>query len=273
MSRTLKTTLVILAISAIALAFWSRQRSAQPPAAVIEPDPPATEMASAVAPKAQAPDSSAETLALKGRLADEMRARHRAEAEAAALRDKVAPMQSNVVVSLGKVEDVGKSAGTFLPAMAELTALSARDPSTLNPDEKRRLLELQRDHAKLLGALPEITKFQDNPDDYGRFFKSMLQQAASLTDPQAAQVEAYMRQRAIEMNQQGLNAGREPTDPKLEEAWEEQRDQFNARTAEGLKGILPPGAAEKAGLSKELMEFLEMDFDKIVPQSVAARAE
>jgi hypothetical protein len=125
----------------------------------------------------------------------------------------------------------------------------------------------------LLGALPEITKFQDSPDDYGRFFKSMLRQAAGLNDGQAAQVEAYMRQRAVEMNQLGLNAAKEPTDQALEEAWEERRDHFNEQTAEGLKAVLPPGVAEKAGISKELMEFLEMDFDKIIPEGATAKVQ
>jgi hypothetical protein len=84
--------------------------------------------------------------ALKGRLADEMRARQRAEAEAMALREKARPLESNVVVMLGKVEDLGQRAGSLLSGMGELNALSARDPGTLTAEEKRRLLELQREH-------------------------------------------------------------------------------------------------------------------------------
>lgn len=214
-------------------------------------------------PRSRGPESTAEIEGLKARLATEKRARAEAEAEAAALRQQMAPLRSNVVVSLGRVEDIGKRAGAFLPAMGALSALGSRDPSTLTADEKRQLLELQREHAKLLGALPEITRFQDNPDEYGRFFRSMLQEAAGLTEPQAGQVEEYMRQRALMMNQLELNAAKEPSDPKLEEAWEERRDQFNEQTANGLKGILPAGAAEKIGWGPELMEFLEMDFDKL----------
>ena len=271
MTRGTKIAFFIFAIAAVAIVFWSR-RQPPSPSATIAPDAPATEIVAATS-KAQAPDNSAEVAALNGRLASEMRARKQAEAEAAALRDKAALNQSNIVISLGKVEDLGQRAGTLLAGMGELNALAARDPSTLTPDEKRRLLELQRDHAKLLGALPEITKFQDNPDDYGRFFRSMLQQAAGLTDQEGAQIEAFMRQRGVEMNQLGLNASKEPTDPKAEEEWEERRDKFNEQTAEALKKVLPPGAAEKAGLSKELMEFLEMDFDKIVPQSAVAQPQ
>jgi hypothetical protein len=192
-------------------------------------------------PQSQPPDNSAELAGLKGK--------------------------SNIVVSLGKVEDLGQRAGALLAGMAELNALGARDPNTLTPDEKRRLLELQRDNAKLLGALPEITKFQDSPDEYGRFFKTMMQQAVGLNEAEAAQVESFMRQRAVEMNQLGLNAAKEPTDAKAEEEWEERRDKFNEQTAESLKKVLPPGAAEKAGISKELMEFLEMDFDKVAPKA------
>ena len=219
-------------------------------------------------------DNRGEIESLKGQLARERGLRQRAEAESAELRNKpIAPPVTNVVAVARKVEEVGKQAGTFLPAMAELSALTGRDPSTLTGEEKRRLLELQRDHAKFLGALPEITAYQDNPEQYGRFFRSMIQEAAGLNDGQATQVEEFMRQRGTMMNELGLNSAKEPTDPKLEEAWEERRDQFNEQTAAGLKAILPPGAGEKAGLSAELMEFLEMDFDKITPKGLVQAPE
>ena len=97
----------------------------------------------------------------------------------------------------------------------------------------------------------------------------MLQQAASLNDAQAAQVETFMRQRGESLVQLGLNTAREPADPQLEEKWEEQRDAFNEQTAATLQRILPAGAAAKAGLTAELMEFLEMDFDKLQPTTPA----
>jgi len=260
-STTAKTLVAITAIAAVTLLVLSRRsQPTAPPVSVTET--PAEVTGAAPAPTS---DNTAELLKLRGRLAEETRARQRAEAEAADLRGKIAPLQSNVVVVLGKVEDMGKRAGNFLPAMGELQALSGRDPATLSAEEKRRLLELQRDHAQLLGALPQIAAFQDNPEEYGRFFSSMLQQAAGLTDAQAAQVDAFMRERAAMMNQQELNTAKEPTDPKLEEAWEERRDAFNEQTAKALKAILPPGAAEKVGFGPEMMEFLEMDFDKLTP--------
>ena len=206
---------------------------------------------------------------LKKQLARERGLRQHAEAEATELRNKpVTQGATNVVTTARLVDVLAKQAGAFLPAMHELNTLSSRDPSTLSADEKRRLLELQREHARFLGALPEITTYQDNPEQYGRFFRTMIQEAAGLNDGQAAQVEEFMRQRGTMMAEQGLNSAKEPTDPKLEEAWEERRDQFNEQTAAGLKSILPPGAAEKAGLSAELMEFLEMDFDKLTPRAI-----
>lgn len=273
MSRNTKVVFVIAAVAAVAFVTWRRQRPAELASITPEAAQPATPQAAAPTPAAPARDSSGQMDELKGRLADEIRARQRSEAETAALRAQVAPLESNVVVSLGKVEDIGKRAGVFLPALVEMEALASKDPNTLTADERRRLLQLQRDHAQLLGALPEIARFQDNPDEYGRFFSSMFQQAAGLTDPQATQVQEFMRQRAVLMNQQELNAAKEPADPKLEEVWEERRDKFNEQTAEGLKGILPPGAAEKVNFGPELMEFLEMDFDKLAPKTPGKTAQ
>ncbi|HBJ85247.1 MAG TPA: hypothetical protein DDZ88_15510 [Verrucomicrobiales bacterium] len=206
---------------------------------------------------------------LEARLAEETQARAKAEAEADALRKSIAPMQGQVVVTLGKVEDIGKRTGAILPALAEMLALLERDPATLSADEKRRLLNLQRQHAEVLGMLPEIAGFQDRPEEYGKFFRNMIQQSASLADAQGDSIESYMRQRAQTMNQLGLNTAREPQDAQLEAAWEARRDVFNEETVTGLQNLLPPGAAGKAGISPELMEFLEMDFDKMATSRLA----
>ena len=200
---------------------------------------------------------------LKARLSEETSARLKAESGAAALRARIAPLEGNVVVSLGKVEDIGKRTGLILPALQELRELSNRTRETLSADEKRRLLDLQRQHAEVLGMLPEIASFQDNPVEYGNFFRNMVQQAAGLTGAEADTVEAYMRQRAVGLNEQGLNTSKEPTDPSKEESWEEKRDKYNEETADGLRSVLPPGAADRAGITPQLMEFLERDFNKM----------
>jgi hypothetical protein len=272
MSRRTKAFIFIMlaAVITVAVLIWRReqpveqQTSATPEVGPAEPAP-----VSELKQPIESSSANARVDALSANLAHEKAARAKAEAEAAALRAKLAPFESNVVVSLGKVEDIGKRSGQFLPALLEMETLSGKDPSTLTPDEKRRLLQLQRDHAQLLGALPQIAAFQDNPDEYGRFFSSMFQQAAGLNDQQTAQVQEFMRQRGVMMNQSGLNAAKEPSDPKLEEEWEERRDKFNEETANGLKGILPPDAAEKINFGPELMEFLEMDFDKITPKPLS----
>jgi hypothetical protein len=257
---TTRTITVGLAIAALATLLIVLRRSPPPADSTRAPEPAAEVQAP---PAAAAPASSSEVADLKRRLAEEMRARKQAESEAAALRSRPAPVETNAVAPLVRVVETGKRAGAFVPVMGELAALSGRDAATLTPEEKRRLLELQREHAKLLGALPEITGYQDNPEQYGRFFSSMFQQAAGLSDAQAAEVEAFMRERGTTMNQLRLNAANEPSDPKLEEAWEAQRDAFNEQTAHGLKAVLPPGAAERVGFGPELLEFLEMDFDKL----------
>ena len=257
--KNIFTRVVIALVVLIGAFLWLRHRPA--PASVTVAEAPSEKPAA----ERRAPPAKVDgqVQQLQGQLAREESARERAEEEAAALRKKIAPLEGNVVVSFGTVEEMGKRAGTLLPALSELQALRSRDPASLTPAEKKRFLELQRDHAQLLGALPEITHFQDNPLEYGRFFSSMLQQAAGLTDEQAGEVNAYMLDRGTMMNQLGLNSAKKPSDGTLEDAWEKKRDEFNEETAEGLKGLMPAGAAQKAGFNAELMEFLEMDFDKL----------
>lgn len=267
MRNSAKIILGLVAVAAVGLG-WIRFRSTPADKSAPAPEPaPIASPAAAESPKVVSPTAAAgENLALKNRLADEIRARQRAEAEAAGLRAAAEAAKTNVPNPIVRAQQIGMQAGTFLPAMLELEALAKKGAAS-SPEEKRRLLQLQRDHAQLLGALPEITRFQDSPEQYGNFFRSMFQQAAGLNDAQAAQVQEFMQQRALQMNQQQLNTANEPADPKLEEEWEERRDKFNEQTATGLKGILPPGAAEKVNFGPELMEFLEMDFDKLTPPS------
>lgn len=163
-----------------------------------------------------------------------------------------------VVVSHGTVEEIGRQAGFILPSLGEMKALAA-NPS-LTPEEKSRLLDLQRRYADVLGVLPEIAGFQNNPAEYGSFFRSMVRQSAGLGDAQAAQVESYMRQRAQEMIAAQLNEANMPA--AGQQAWEDRRDVFNEQTVSGLRQLLTPPVADKAGVTPQLLEFLETDFDK-----------
>lgn len=196
---------------------------------------------SAGAPKASADQNSA----------------HVKELEAA-----VEPLRGNVVVSLGKVEDIGREAGYIMPSLAEMRSLASADPAKLSPEQRQHLLDLQRRYAGMLGMLPEIAGFENNPEEYGKFFSNMARQSAGLNESQASQIDGYMRARAGEKIQAGLNEAKKPTDAAQIDAWETRRDQFNEQTVDGLRQLLTPSVADRAGINDQLMEFLETDFDK-----------
>lgn len=174
----------------------------------------------------------------------------------------VASLKDHVVVSFGKVADVGRQAGTMLLAQSELAALQALDPATRTPEQNRRLRELERQRASALGMLPEIAQFQDNPDEYARFFGALLTEAGKLDPAQSKAVTDYMRTRGTEIVAAGFNAARKPADPAQEDVWEEKRDAFNEETVEGVEKILPPGEAGRIGFTDKFMELMEQDFDK-----------
>ncbi len=260
---TLAITGILVCIIGISAFWWSiKERS---PRAASEPAGPVPQVASksepAPAPQPTQSDSSADEV-LKRRIAAEQRMRQKVEEDNAALRAQLGQHAGEVIVSFGKVEDIGKRTGAILRELGELQELSSREAGTLTADERHRLMELQRNHATVEGMLPEITGFQDSPAEYGRFFRSMLQEAGGLTDAQATQVESLMTQRATAMNQLGLNDGNKPSDPTLADQWETKRDEYNEETANGLIAILPSAAVKQSGFSSEVLEFLEQDFDK-----------
>jgi hypothetical protein len=177
-------------------------------------------------------------------------------------RDETKVLSGDVVVSFGNVEDIGRQAGYIMPSLSEMRALAAVDPSTLSPEQRRHLLDLQRRYTDLLGVLPQIAGFQNNPAEYGKFFANMARQSAGLNESQAAQVDAYMQGRASEMIKAGFNEAKKPADPALLDAWESRRDHFNEQTVSGLRQVISPAVADRAGINDQLMEFLETDFDK-----------
>ena len=176
--------------------------------------------------------------------------------------DPTAALKGNVVVNLGKVEDIGRKAAEMLLQQGELAALNGTEPTSRTTEQKRRLLELERQQAAALGTLEEIEGFQDNADEYSRFFSSLLEKAANLDANQTRSVSDYMRSRSTAMIARKLNTANEPKDPQQEETWEERRDAFNEETAAGAAKLLPPGEAERIGFTSGFLELLERDFDK-----------
>ena len=174
-------------------------------------------------------------------------------------------LRENIVVDLGKVEDIGHQVASMMTSRKELEALRGIPAANQTPAQRSRMLELERQSATALGMLPEIASFQNNPDEYARFFGSMLQQAANLDATQTSAVSSYMRERAQAMIAAGFNAANEPTDPVQADAWEVRRDAFNKDTANGVAKLLPPGVAVSAGFTPGFLELMEQDFQDDSP--------
>lgn len=177
-------------------------------------------------------------------------------------KELLAEAADGVVVNLGKVEDIGRQTADLLKFRSELAGLRAIPVGERTAAQSRRLLELERQTATAMGLLPEIAGFQNSPDEYSRFFGSLIQDAAGLDDARASVVSDYMKGRGEAMVAGGLNAAKEPTDPDQQQKWESLRDAFNKDTAKGVAKLLPPGEAEKIGFTPEFLELLEQDFDK-----------
>ena len=245
----LTLTALIAALAGGALVWWFTSRATPEPATTLEagrpPTAPVISKAVRSREKAQPGKNSPEAPKVPS-------AADRAAKE----------LEGEVVVSLGKVEDIGRRAAGVMLAKKELKGLKGIQIPERTPEQRRRILELERQRADLLGTLPEVAGFQNNPDEYARFFTGMLREAAALDATQSKAVNEYMQARGQAMIDAGLNDARKPTDAVQFDAWEERRDAFNAATVTGVGALLPPGVADRVGFNNAFMELLERDFDR-----------
>ncbi|MCB1095620.1 MAG: hypothetical protein KDN22_08615 [Verrucomicrobiae bacterium] len=171
-------------------------------------------------------------------------------------------VKNEIVVSFGPIEQLGAQASQFFASheAARLRRQASALGQELPPQTPEELLADQRQAVEFLGALPEIVDFQNQPDEYGRFFRGLFETGGALSTEDADKVERLMKSRAEELIRQGLNEGNKPADGAI--AWEWKRDSFHEETAAQLNAILPDEAKQRFPISSSLMEFLEMDFDK-----------
>lgn len=170
-------------------------------------------------------------------------------------------LRENIVINLGKIEDIGRQSSAMMTSRKELRELRKIPAADRTPEQSARLLELERQSANAMGMLAEIASFQNNPDEYSRFFGSMLQEAGHLDPQQTAAVSNYMHDRGAAMIANGFNAANEPTNDAEAAAWEKRRDAFNKETVDGVAALLPPGLAKSVGFTAGFLEVLEQDLE------------
>ncbi|HTD85092.1 MAG TPA: hypothetical protein VK850_00820 [Candidatus Binatia bacterium] len=134
MRRDFQITVGIVIVAGIAIVVWCNQHRTAP------------------ARNPAASDLSAEVATLKARLAQEVRARQDAEAQAAALRKRVMPFDTNVFVSFRKVEDLTKRSRASLPIMVSMM-------EGVEAAERHNLFEMQRYQRRVLRSHSESNMF------------------------------------------------------------------------------------------------------------------
>jgi hypothetical protein len=190
------------------------------------------------------------------------RAQVRADDRKKELEQFADSLRGKVVVNLGTIQQIGGQMAEMMTARRELRSLKKLPQSSMTPEQGQRLQELERKQATALGMLPEISGFQDDPEQYAGFYSSLISHAAGLTDANAKQVSSYMKSRGEIMLATNLNSSNEPDDPAMEHAWEAKRDAFNEQTVEGIAKIIGKDEALRIGFTPGFLELMEQDFDK-----------
>jgi hypothetical protein len=118
-----------------------------------------------------------------------------------------------VIVSLGKIEDMGRDAGRALQSMLRATSLGADNPA--------KIQEAFLQWMEVIGGLPEIREFETKPEEISRFQSRALAEALSLPPAAEAAIQPLIRDAFAGMAARGLTANQRPATGS--EAWIEER--------------------------------------------------
>lgn len=154
--------------------------------------------------------------------------------------------EDELITSFGKVEDMGRETGAVIRSL--LLGLS----DTGEVDIMKFL--------QVKGRLPEIRRFEDDPDEIARFQSSALRQALALSETAEAAMRPLIREAFAGMARQNLTANHGPAENP--EAWMEQRSQALQQLMLGLRPHLPDSQSNATRQALTFILNLGAGFDQ-----------
>ncbi len=197
-------------------------------------------------------DPTSDVVDLRRALAKALEERQLAEARLEALEDTLGPLREEVLVSYGRIEEIGQSFGGILETSVEARRLLSKPENELTSEEALARADYLHQHTELMGVLPEISRMQETPEEFARLMQTALQHAANLDGNAVAGLEDFILRRSQEKLKEGLIPNLRPEDNQ--DDWDQRRRAFNEETVSGLLERLP----ESASATMHLLDAFEI---------------
>ncbi|MES2709005.1 MAG: sigma-70 family RNA polymerase sigma factor [Verrucomicrobiota bacterium] len=215
------------------LAAFQAQSSAAPTA----PDAAEPESTKGKGPKS-AP-AAAELASLRAALEAEREKRLAAEKDARAVRDQVARLDQEVVVSFGKVGEIGNTFGSIYTEALALVE-EEKKGAINSPENQLRFAKFIEKAGSVSGISKEIIEFEDAPKEGSGFIAAAYGAAFGLSETEQSGVAAFFAKQLEDASQKKFTLSNLPERGSAEfEPWLKQRwDYFNESRAE-LRALIP----------------------------------
>ena len=190
--------------------------------------------------KQAAPDASTAQLAeLQSTLDAERTKRLAAERNAKTLRDQLAPLKGEVVVSYGKVTQIGSTLGSVFTEALALAELE-KQGGLATPEGEARFGKFIEQASSISGLSKEIINFEDVPEEGSRFIASAYGSVFGLDEAGQQKIADFFSKRLGEAGAQKLTLANLPTRGSADfEPWLEKRWAFFGESRDQLRQLIP----------------------------------
>lgn len=172
----------------------------------------------------------------------EIAARAVAEAKIAALNNRLPTRDGEVVVSFGRIEQMGQRAGNAVIVLArQATAQTAAQKSGVTPVTDLTTNE-QTAFLEFISQLGELRAVENDPREIARFHVSTLREVFGLDEATAERASAFLEPEFARLKAQGLTASFRPENGPGD--WDRRRDAAMTEIADRLRPLLPANHAQ-----------------------------
>ena len=236
---------ILLPVTALAVAWlahtgWRLHKENNAMQAALSAAPPSlqeksgAELSPHTAPRKDGAESENRLTELREQLASETASRIAAEAKAAELAAKLPTKEGDIIVSFGRVEQMGQASAKFVSLMYRLLGNNVATGKDLAPEDQQQMTEASLKH---IAQIPELQGMEDNAGEISRYHAATLKEVFGLDAASANKAAKFLEAEFAGLKSDGLTVSQRPEADKA--AWEKRRDAAMNDLASRMKTMLP----------------------------------
>ena len=179
-------------------------------------------------------ETNARLAELRGQLAHETATRTAMEAKAAELAATLPTKEDDVLVSFGRIEQMGQKSAKLIGLFASENGKKMMTGKDLSPDEQQQMIDTLQKH---LVQIPELQRMEDNAREMSNYLASALKEIYGLDAAASGKTVKFLEAEFTRLKAEGLTVSQRTEADKV--SWETRRDAAMKDLASRMQPMLP----------------------------------